>query len=768
MLELSQIFDAGYYSANNPDLAAAGLVNPDQLFNHFTQFGINEGRGFSPYVNLDFYGAVNPDLGAAGLTDKRQLLDHLISFGINEKRLFSPNVNLNFYQEANPDLPAAGLDTGEELFDHLINFGAREGRQLAQPLIPEPVQPGPPDLPDFPELPGFPIPQSLNVNGGNLLLGGQSNSGQSAPDLNVVLANGLQSAVTQLQDFLVDPDFANKITTAFGEAANIDAAKSLIQELANAQSLPTIKMANLDELAGNQGAFDALTNTAYISQEFLLQHANNPENIASVLLEEIGHSIDSRINAVDAPGDEGSIFSQLVRGNNLSAEDLSKWKTEDDMTTLTLGNSNISVELSKQWSLWIYNRNNWKGWNSPVSSNVVNGNDNGINLNWGADSADKFSQVYLGDLKDNFIAVAGTTAYFEAGKTYKFRANADDQLFLLAVPYYNRNNGTRITSQWDKFDHSKGRPADKYYNFTPKETGWHTVYSYLYEEYGNAYMDVSWEPASAKLSAQADLNGEKRTIEIKSIDDQPITDKPTWLVIHGNVNNAGKMENVANAIRENDSNAQVLTLDWNSAANNVSWLGENWNQALDESTPWIKPVAQAARNLLTDFGISNKNLNLVGHSLGTYVSWEIAKSTPGGVKNIIALDPAAEVPGWYETKNIKFADYSDWSWAFEGSLLGDRSKAGTADEYFNMNFQGWHNLNPFSQFQKHGFVHEAFADLLKQNNSLWSLNRMNSLNKPWTIDYGPQPEATISFQKGSNNQWQVSEWRDSRGAQIAS
>ncbi len=237
MLELSQIFDKDYYSANSPDLAAAGLVNPDQLFNHFTQFGINEGRGFSPYVNLDFYGAVNPDLGAAGLTDKRQLLDHLINFGINEKRLFSPNVNLNFYGAVYSDLAAAGVDTGEELFDHLINFGAKEGRQLAQPLIPEPVQPGPPELPDFPgfpELPGFPTPQSLNVSGGNFLLGGQSNSGQSMPDLNVVLATGLQSAISQLQDFLVDPDFANKITTAFGEAANLDAAKSLIQEFANA------------------------------------------------------------------------------------------------------------------------------------------------------------------------------------------------------------------------------------------------------------------------------------------------------------------------------------------------------------------------------------------------------------------------------------------------------------------------------------------------------------------------------------------------------
>jgi len=756
MLELSQVFDADYYSANNPDLAAAGLVNPDQLFNHFTQFGINEGRGFSPYIDLDFYAAINTDLGAAGLTEKRQLLDHLINSGINEKRRFSPNVNLNFYQEANPDLPAAGLDTGEELFDHLINFGAREGRQLAQPLIPElpePVQPEPPELPDFPELPGFPIPQSLNVSGGNFLLGGQSNSGQSAPDLNVVLANGLQSAVTQLQDFLVDPDFANKITTSFGEAANLDAAKALIQELANAQSLPTIKMANLDELAGNQGAFDALTNTAYISQEFLLQHASNPENIASVLLEEIGHSIDSRINAVDAPGDEGAIFSQLVRGNNLSAEDLSKWKTENDMTTLTIGNSNISVELSKQWTLWIYDLNNLKGWDRWVNLTLYDANENGINLDWGSDSAYRFSQIHLGNyLKDNFVVLAGTNAYFEAGKTYRFRANADDELFLAAVPYYNPNNATWITSQWDKFDHSRGRPADKYYNFTPKETGWHIVYSGLIERYGNAYMDVSWAEGKSAIK-----NKEAQPIYIESIDNQPITDKPTWLVTHGNANDARDMDKLANAIKSNDPNSQVLTLDWSSAAKN-----DGFAEGLSKSTPWIQPVAQAARNLLTDLGISNQNLNLVGHSLGTYVSWEIAKSTPGGVNNIIALDPATQIPGGYETSNINFADFSNWSWGFYGSNYGSDRKAATADEYFSMSFEP-----DSSTSAKHGFVHEAFADMLEQNNNLWSLNRMNSWNKPWVTDYGSKPEAYITFKRGSNNRWQVTQMtprqRDEQG-----
>jgi hypothetical protein len=36
--------------------------------------------------------------------------------------------------------------------------------------------------------------------------------------------------------------------------------------------------------------------------------------IAAVLLEEIGHFVDSKINLADTPGDEGAVFSAIVRG----------------------------------------------------------------------------------------------------------------------------------------------------------------------------------------------------------------------------------------------------------------------------------------------------------------------------------------------------------------------------------------------------------------------------------------------------------------------
>lgn len=169
MFALPKLFDSGYYAKNNPDLASV-LVNSEQLFNHFIQFGLNENRSFSPYVDLDFYAEKNPELATVGLRNHQQLLDHLITYGINEKRLFSPKADLNFYAAANPDLRTAGLTTGEQLFDHLINYGAKEGRQLisssssqsqgtpANTGLSQPLNTSPITIPQPPNIPQIPVP----------------------------------------------------------------------------------------------------------------------------------------------------------------------------------------------------------------------------------------------------------------------------------------------------------------------------------------------------------------------------------------------------------------------------------------------------------------------------------------------------------------------------------------------------------------------------------------------------------------------------------
>ncbi|NER35316.1 MAG: hypothetical protein F6J93_15140 [Oscillatoria sp. SIO1A7] len=122
------LFDANFYRALNPDLAG---FNDAQAFQHLINSGLNEGRFFSQYVDLNVYRANNPDLGAAGLVSNRQLYEHLSGIGAAEGRTFSLVFNSNVYRALNPDLAAAGLNN-EQLFDHFRGFGINEGRQASE------------------------------------------------------------------------------------------------------------------------------------------------------------------------------------------------------------------------------------------------------------------------------------------------------------------------------------------------------------------------------------------------------------------------------------------------------------------------------------------------------------------------------------------------------------------------------------------------------------------------------------------------------------
>ncbi len=129
---ISNLFDANFYRAANPDLNAAGLTTDAQVFSHFQNYGLKEGRTFSPFVNLNLYRSSNPDLAAAGLTTNSQLLQHLQNYGIAEGRRFSPFVDINFYLATNSDVNQVFKGNREAAFQHLQTYGIGEGRQISQ------------------------------------------------------------------------------------------------------------------------------------------------------------------------------------------------------------------------------------------------------------------------------------------------------------------------------------------------------------------------------------------------------------------------------------------------------------------------------------------------------------------------------------------------------------------------------------------------------------------------------------------------------------
>ena len=105
----------------------------------------------------------------------------------------------------------------------------------------------------------------------------------------------------QLLNLASSPDLSQKLTLAFGKSFN------LAEAWQNGDFNSTVQVLTSEELNGANGAFSIQTNTIYVSKQFI--ETNGVEALAGLLLEEIGHKIDSVVNEVDSEGDEGAIFA---------------------------------------------------------------------------------------------------------------------------------------------------------------------------------------------------------------------------------------------------------------------------------------------------------------------------------------------------------------------------------------------------------------------------------------------------------------------------
>lgn len=157
----------------------------------------------------------------------------------------------------------------------------------------------------------------------------------------------LQIAKNQLNNFASSADFKTQMQTALGTQRNWETTDLI--------NFPAIEIRPAAEINHARGAFAAATNTIYLSQELVNENTGNVGAIASVLLEEYGHYIDAKINAIDSPGDEGEIFANLVLGKGLSQGELAGLKGEDDSAVVVLdgelraieqANNNIQVSIN--------------------------------------------------------------------------------------------------------------------------------------------------------------------------------------------------------------------------------------------------------------------------------------------------------------------------------------------------------------------------------------------------------------------------------------
>jgi Ca2+-binding RTX toxin-like protein len=161
------------------------------------------------------------------------------------------------------------------------------------------------------------------------------------------VSEAIAQATADLKQFATDSNMMTKMRKVFGDDWTAKEGRKLMKRLASDDQSKT-PLFNLEILSGSklkaQGAFAAQTNTIYLSKQFLKRNAGNPDAVATVLLEEIGHYIDAQLNQSETPGDEGSLFAALVEGRNLSKQQRQMLKTGNDFGALTYKNKEIQIE----------------------------------------------------------------------------------------------------------------------------------------------------------------------------------------------------------------------------------------------------------------------------------------------------------------------------------------------------------------------------------------------------------------------------------------
>ena len=164
-----------------------------------------------------------------------------------------------------------------------------------------------------------------------------------------ILSRSLESALGLLARRVAEPDFATIVRTAFADGADRKAVADALADVLIARNVSKVLLVPEESLHGASGAYDARSDTIYVSQQFVA--GSSSAAVERVLLEELGHAIDARLAAAgaiagDSPGDEGAIFAKLALGETVAPAELAALKAEDDHGTIEIAGASAPAEFA--------------------------------------------------------------------------------------------------------------------------------------------------------------------------------------------------------------------------------------------------------------------------------------------------------------------------------------------------------------------------------------------------------------------------------------
>jgi hypothetical protein len=340
-----------------------------------------------------------------------------------------------------------------------------------------------------------------------------------------ILNSVLPITYNQLIDFANKNNFWQVFDTAFGTQYNRSLAEILrLQwETGDFSQLPQIEVLDSSILGSANGAYASSENRIYLSNTFVA--SASLAAISGVLLEEIGHFVDAKINQTDSAGDEGAIFAALVQGQNLDVETLRILKAEDDHSIITLNNQQIDIEQanttlsfpgvsdgSVTWAdyngdgkqdflLTGFNTASGSRYISKLYKNIGNGftEDTTVSLPGVSDGSVAWAD-YNGDGKQDFLLTGSTSSGGYISKLYKSTGNGFTEDTTVSLPGVY---GGSVT--WADYN------GDGKQDFLLTGSSGSGYISKLYKNTGNGFTEdttVSLPSVSGGSVAWADYNGD--------------------------------------------------------------------------------------------------------------------------------------------------------------------------------------------------------------------------------------------------------------------
>lgn len=155
-----------------------------------------------------------------------------------------------------------------------------------------------------------------------------------------------------------------------------------------------------------------------------------------------------------------------------------------------------------------------------------------------------------------------------------------------------------------------------------------------------------------------------------------LANKPTWIIMHGwtSTPDSFSLPELAQAIDDFEEGDQVLMLDWSDAVSSLNILS---------ATAWIPEVADWVKDSMDRWGIPASKVNLVGHSLGGWLTGVLADQFDGPVNRIYVLDPATD-PSPFFLSGLNYGRDSRFAAGFIATSNSTPEAAATADITFQV------------------------------------------------------------------------------------